>query len=254
MSCGFNNSADTMSKDTLYSTDNDTLDPFEFNADVVSVFPDMLRRSIPGYAASIQAIGSLAARYVQPNTHCYDLGCSLGAATLAMQLNIAEEGCNIVAVDNAPAMVARCRELLATNAAAGSSKVSVVEANIEDLDINNASMVVMNYTLQFLPLGARPGMIEKIADGMNPGGIFVLSEKVLDADIVVENALVQLHHEFKRSNDYSELEISRKREALENVLIPETVAMHLQRFEDAGFVHAGVWLRHFNFVSMLAIR
>ena len=243
-----------MSKDTLYATETADHGPFEFNEEVARVFPDMLKRSIPGYAASIQAIGTLAASLVQPNSRCYDLGCSLGAATRAMRRNITAEGCRIVAVDNAPAMVSRCRELLAADEMQGPAEVSVVQADLQEVEIARASMVVMNYTLQFIPLEDRPDMIRKIAQGTIPGGIFVLSEKVVDQDTVVEDALANLHHEFKRRNAYSDLEISRKRKALENVLIPETVSEHEQRLYAAGFSHVGTWLHYFNFVSMIAIR
>ncbi len=243
-----------MSRDTLYAPESAETAPFEFTDDVARVFPDMLKRSIPGYAASIQAIGTLAAELVQPGSRCYDLGCSLGAATLAMRRNIKVSGCRIVAVDNAPAMVSRCRDLLAADEKPGSTEVSVIEANIQDVDITRASMVVMNYTLQFLPLEERPAMIRNIAEGMLPGGVLVLSEKVVDEDSEVEKSLQNLHFEFKRRNAYSELEISRKRAALDNVLVPETVRMHKQRLSDAGFSHVGVWLRYFNFISIIAIR
>ena len=115
-------------------------------------------------------------------------------------------------------------------------------------------MVVMNYTLQFLPVNERLSMIRRIYQGMNDGGVFVLSEKVADDDPEVESLLLDLHHEFKKANAYSDLEISRKRTALENVLIPETTDTHLRRLTDAGFGHSGVWLRHFNFVSIVALR
>lgn len=243
-----------MTKDTLYALDSASSGPFEFTEEVARVFPDMLKRSIPGYAASIQGIGTLAASLVQANSRCYDLGCSLGAATRAMRRNITVEGCRIVAVDNAPAMVSRCREMLAADSKAGPAEVSVVQADLQDVEITRASMVVMNYTLQFLPLEQRPAMIRKIAKGMIPGGILVLSEKVVDEDASVEETLVNLHHEFKRRNAYSDLEISRKRKALENVLVPETIGEHEQRLYDAGFSHVGIWLRYFNFISMLAIR
>jgi len=243
-----------MTKDTLYASDSTISGPFEFTEEVAQVFPDMLKRSIPGYAASIQGIGTLAASLVRENSRCYDLGCSLGAATRAMRRNIAVEGCRIVAVDNAPAMISRCREMLAADSKAGAAEVSVVQADLQDVDITRASMVVMNYTLQFLPLEERSAMIRKIAKGMIPGGILVLSEKVIDEDASVEDTLVNLHHEFKRRNAYSDLEISRKRKALENVLVPETIGAHEQRLYDAGFSHVGIWLRYFNFISMIAIR
>lgn len=212
----------------------------------------MLRRSIPGYAASIQAIGTLAARHAQAGTRCYDLGCSLGAATLAMRKKIAVADCRIIAVDSAPAMVERCRDILAEEKS--DTDVSILEADVRQIEISRASMVVMNYTLQFLPVDERADMISKIHAGMIDGGVFVLSEKVVDEDPQVEEMLVELHHEFKRRNAYSDLEISRKRAALENVLIPDTVAAHKQRLNDAGFRHSGTWLRYFNFISIVAIK
>jgi len=241
-----------MSKDQIYVQKDAEAGSFEFNADVAEVFPDMLRRSIPGYDASIDAIGRLAARHVRPATNCYDLGCSLGAASLAMRRNIGVDDCRILAVDTAPAMTDRCRTLLAEDG--GSTACTVINEDAAKVVINNASMVVMNYTLQFLPVNERLNMIRRIYSGMNDGGVFVLSEKISADDPEVEALLVELHHDFKRANAYSDLEISRKRSALENVLIPETINVHLQRLADAGFGHAGVWLQHFNFVSIVAIR
>ncbi len=241
-----------MSRDTLYNDTDAKSGTFEFNDAVARVFPDMLQRSIPGYGQTIEAIGMLARRHVQPGSRCYDLGCSLGAATLAMRRHIAVDGCSIIAIDNAPAMVERCRRIVAADNAP--TPVEVIESDLRDVEIRDASMVVMNYTLQFLPPAARAAEIARIADGMRPGGVFVLSEKVSDDDSAFDQALIDLHHDFKRRNAYSELEIARKRAAIENVLIPESVPTHVERLRDAGFRHAGVWLRWFNFVSFLAIR
>lgn len=243
-----------MNKDRVYATGQDSDEPFRFNSAVADVFPDMLQRSIPGYAASIEAIGSLAARYVTAGSFCYDLGCSLGAATIAMRQGIRAANCKIIAIDNAPAMIDRCVEILAAEQQQSVTPVEVRLADIEDTDISNASMVVMNYTLQFLNIDQRDPIIARIFDGMLPGGLFVLSEKVVDEDPHMEELLVDLHHEHKRRNAYSELEISRKRAALENVLLPETVAAHRERLRAAGFVHTAIWLRYFNFVSIVAIK
>jgi tRNA (cmo5U34)-methyltransferase len=244
-----------MAKDTVYKARSPD-QPFRFNAEVAAVFPDMLRRSIPGYEASLEAIGSLAARYVRPGTRCYDLGCSLGAASLAMRQGIRAAGCRIVAVDNAPAMIERCRSIVRDECRRqpDGAAIELVEGDILDTGISNASMVVLNYTLQFLPLADRDTMIGRIAAGLNDGGLLVLSEKVVDPDPAMEALLVDLHHEHKRRNDYSALEISRKRAALENVLITESVDQHRDRLLRAGFSSAAVWLRYFNFVSIIAIR
>lgn len=243
-----------MSKDEIYASSDADPRPFEFNESVARVFPDMLRRSIPGYGASIEAIGWLAAHYVRPDTCCYDLGCSLGAAAEAMRDNVSQPGVSILAVDNAPAMVDRCRRRFAVHPVDGRPPVTVMTADVRHVEIDNASMVVMNYTLQFLPPGERDAMLKKISAGTHEGGVFVLSEKIVDADDAVEALVVGLHREFKRRNAYSDLEISRKRAALENVLIPETLATHRRRLDRAGFRHAGVLLRYFNFVTIVAIR
>lgn len=244
-----------MTTDKIYQQASEEK-PFRFNDDVAKVFPDMLRRSIPGYAATIEAIGSLAARYVRPDTSCYDLGCSLGAATIAMRQGIDASGCHIVAVDAAPAMTQRCRKVIAEDDRLylSSTSVNIIEADIREVEITNASMVVLNYTLQFLEMRDRDALIGNIHDGLNEGGILVLSEKVIDENTEMEQLLVDLHHEHKRRNDYSALEVSRKRAALENVLIPETVSAHRERLMNAGFQHAAVWLRYFNFVSIIAIK
>ena len=244
-----------MTIDKIYSQESDEK-PFRFNNDVAKVFPDMLQRSIPGYAATIEAIGALAARYVRENTNCYDLGCSLGAATIAMRQGIRRPGCRIIGVDTAPAMIDRCREIVAEDDRQSSpaTPVELIQGDIRDVGIENSSMVVLNYTLQFLPMDDRDALMRSIYQGLNEGGLLVLSEKVIDENDEMEQLLVDLHHEHKRRNDYSALEVSRKRAALEDVLIPETVAAHRARLTAAGFSHTAVWLRYFNFVSIVAIR
>ena len=244
-----------MSEDTIYKSDRGS-EPFRFDDRVARVFPDMLRRSIPGYAASIEAIGSLAARYVRAGSNCYDLGCSLGAAALAMRQGIDAPGCRIVAVDSSPAMIERCKKVIAADSSAPDlmTDVDCVLGDIRDIEIANASMVVLNYTLQFIDSVDRDALLRSICRGMNPGGLLVLSEKVVDENPQMEALLVELHHEHKRRNNYSALEISRKRAALENVLVPETVAAHKTRLQTAGVSHSAVWLRYFNFVSIIALR
>lgn len=241
-----------MSEDRIFATEDAGPGPFQFNEAIADVFPDMLKRSIPGYAASILAIGSLAGQFARPNSRCFDLGCSLGAATLAMRHNITEPGCRIQAIDNSVAMIRRCRRIIAEDDA--SVPVDVVAGDVREADIENASMVVMNYTLHFLPVADRDQMIEKVYAGMNAGGIFVLSEKVVDDDGEIEQLLVDMHHEQKKRNAYSDSEISRKRAAIENVLVPESLTTHGLRLKNAGFSHVGVWLRYFNFISMVAIK
>ncbi|MGL6259923.1 carboxy-S-adenosyl-L-methionine synthase CmoA [Vibrio sp. WXL210] len=239
-------------KDTIFSAPIDKIGDFTFDERVVEVFPDMIQRSVPGYSNIISAIGMLAERFVKPNTRVYDLGCSLGAATLSMRRHIHQEGCEIIAVDNSPAMVERCK--LHVNAYRSDTPVEVVEADIREIEISNASVVVLNFTLQFLSPEDRFALLAKIHKGLRPGGILIVSEKFVFEDTVSNELLIDLHHDFKRANGYSELEISQKRSAIENVMRPDSVAMHKQRFEQIGYSSFEVWFQCFNFGSMFAIK
>ncbi len=240
-----------MERDSIYATGGDNSGPFEFNEAVAEVFPDMIRRSVPGYARTLAEIERLAARVVTPGSRCYDLGCSLGAATLAIRRGIRCPDARIVAVDNAPAMIGRCREILA--ATPGETPVEVRLGDLRETIVGNASLVVLNYTLQFIPPADRAEVLAGIFRGMVSGGVLVLSEKIRFADPALDALFVELHHDFKRANAYSDLEISRKRAALERVLIPDTAEEHLQRLGAAGFRHAGVWMQELNFASFVAI-
>ncbi len=243
-----------MERDQLYADPDSTPEDgsFVFDDAVARVFPDMLHRSIPGYAASLRAIETLARKHVKPDTRCYDLGSSLGAASLAIARGTRHDSCRITAIDSAPAMVARCREII--DRAETSVPIEVTCADVRDATIRDASMVVMNYTLQFVPPDDRQPVIERIGRGLQPGGVFVLSEKLVDEDPAVNELLIELHHDFKRQHAYSDAEIANKRAAIENVLVPDTLTTHRERLFRSGFQTVGVWLRHFNFVSMIAVR
>jgi len=242
----------TNPQDTLFA---DVLaDPglFTFDESVAQVFPDMIRRSVPGYPTIIAMIGVLAARYAQPDTCLYDLGCSLGAATTAMATLTADQGNRLIAVDNSAAMIRQAGTLIAETGQ--SERVSLLEGDVASMDFEPCSMAVLNFTLQFIAPDKRDALIQRLADATLPGGILVLSEKIRFADDA-ENALqTELHHAFKRNNGYSDLEISQKRTALENVLIPETLADHEARLRQAGYREIHVWFRCFNFISLLAVR
>ncbi|KXS35281.1 MAG: tRNA (cmo5U34)-methyltransferase [Idiomarina sp. T82-3] len=240
-------------QDTIYSKALPSVGDFRFDEHVVEVFPDMINRSVPGYATIIQTLPQLAERYSQDNTNVYDLGCSLGAATLALRKGCEKHrGNHIIAVDNSQPMIDRAQ--LHLN---GFKSDIAVEFNCQDVQqtpIDNASIVVLNFTLQFVPKEDRNALIDKIYSGLNPGGVLLIAEKVAHPDAHIHDTLVDLHHDFKRANGYSELEISQKRAAIENVMKIDTLDTHFARFKQSGFAHAGVWLQCFNFAAMLAVK
>lgn len=238
-------------KDTIY-LDEEKVTSFVFDERVATVFSDMINRSVPGYSTIVSMIGTLTERYAQPGSRCYDLGCSLGAATLAMRENIRVPDCGIVAVDNSAAMISRFQSFLAT--APGSVPVHLLCDDIADVEISNASVVVLNFTLQFIAPEKRAALIAKIYAGLRPGGMLILSEKIHFEDPVLNQLFIDLHHRFKEQNGYSKMEISRKRAAIENVLVPETLAAHEARVRIAGFASFAVWFQCFNFASMVAVK
>ena len=238
-------------KDTLYLEGLPHAD-FVFDEKVVSVFPDMISRSVPGYSTIIAMIGTLASEYVKPGSVCYDLGCSLGAASLSMRHQINTGQSRIIAVDNSRAMTEGCREAVVRDGEG--IEVDVRCQDVMDCEINNASMVVMNFTLQFVDPLLRNALISRIHDGLLPGGLLVLSEKIRFADSSLDTLFIDMHHRFKEEQGYSKMEISRKRSALENVLVPETILEHKQRLQDAGFHSQDIWFQCFNFVSMVAVK
>ena len=240
-----------MSRDELFANPQQVVD-FAFNAAVADVFPDMLRRSVPGYETLISQLGVLARQYVQANTRVYDLGCSLGAATLAMASQVQLPEVRFIGVDNSEAMISRCQQRLARHLPA--ERFELHCADICELSMRPASMMVLNFTLQFVAPAARQALLEKIYQALLPGGALVLSEKIRFADEAQQTLINDLYLEFKRANGYSEMEISQKRSALEKVMIPDTVETHLERLRQAGFSQVSLWFQSFSFVSILALK
>ena len=237
-------------RDKLFDQPMDAPSPFVFDEAVARVFPDMIKRSVPGYSNVIAGTGLIAGDYIQPGSNCYDLGCSVGASTFAMLQYIRLDDFNIIAVDNSADMIEQCRKNIHSSPLA--DHVDCQCADIMDINIENASVVVLNYTLQFIPLDQRVSLLEHIFAGMNDDAVLVLSEKLAFDTEAEQLRQTALHESFKRAQGYSELEISQKRAALENVLVPESLSTHLQRLANTGFRDTQLWFRSINFASMLA--
>jgi len=230
---------------------------FAFDDQVASVFEDMINRSVPGYSTIISMIGVLAERYCGAGSTIYDLGASLGGASFAVAQQLPHDDYRIIAIDNSEAMTSRLSAKLAALGELGGKEKSRIECRHEDLrdsKIEDASMVILNFTLQFIEPAARETLMRKIYDGMRPGGLLIISEKIQFPDPALNELFIDLYHRFKETQGYSKLEISQKRAALENVLIPETLAAHRERLNGAGFHSVDTWFQCFNFASMVAFK
>lgn len=239
-------------KDALYAGNMDHVSGFVFDNKVAAVFQDMITRSVPGYQTIVAMTGLMAGRFAQPNSYCYDLGCSLCESSLSMSGKINATGCEIMAIDNSPAMLAKAKRKILMYKP--SIPIHLICEDIKDIRIINSSVAILNFTLQFIKIEHRAILIKKIFNGMRSGGVLILSEKIGFDDERLAKLHIEMHHSFKRTHGYSDLEISRKRTALENVLIPETIKAHIKRIKLAGFSSCDVWFQCFNFASIIALK
>ena len=214
------------------------------------MFDDMLGRSVPLYRESIVRQAQLAARFFQDGTRIYDLGCSNGNLGLALCARMGERDFSMVAVDSSQPMLDTYRQRL--NGVEGGRRIVLEQGDIREVALERASVVIVNLTLQFIPLADRDALVRRIFQSLVPGGVLLLTEKVIHEDAVLAELEQEFYYRFKEENGYSRMEISQKREALDNVLIPETLEAHGRRLRQAGFGAVEIWLKWFNFAALLA--
>ena len=241
-----------MKKDRVFAQKKTMVTPFRFTREVAEVFDDMLFRSVPFYGEALKQQSCMAVQFYQPGTRIYDLGCSHGNMGMLILEEFKGKSFSMTGVDNSIPMIEKYHQRLKDRK--NRAGIDLVCGSMTDISIANASVVIINLTLQFLPPDQREGLIRSIFEGLVPGGVLLLTEKIRDPDPVLAGIELGSYCQFKRENGYSELEISQKRDALEKVLIPESVDTHRQRLLDAGFSRFGVWLKWFNFASMLAVK
>jgi len=253
-------------QDQLYAQRLTHVDGFRFDEKVAHVFADMISRSVPGYSQILALLPTLVRSIKSKTTdstiqqNYYDLGCSLGAGLAAMAQGTSSdsnksnlrESVNFIGIDNSSAMLDGAR--IALEKLDLEQPFELCQADINEVELHNAAAVLMNFTLQFIPLKQRDALIQKIFDALHPQGFLVLSEKIKISDEKTEQHLIDIHHQYKFDQGYSKLEISQKRDSIENILIPETLETHIDRLENAGFSIITPWIQNLQFISVLAIK
>lgn len=240
-------------KDTVFAG-NERVADFEFNERVATVFDDMVSRSVPYYDVVQQLQAELVVEFL-PDGEClvYDLGCSTGTT---LELIMAHPRCpreaRFIGVDNAPHMLAHARDKLGHGRAAG--YVELIEADVTGVDLEPCHVIVMNWTLQFVRPIYRELLVQRIHDALVPGGAFFLSEKILVADSLLNRLYIDIYLRYKKRQGYTDEEIQRKREALENVLVPYRLEENRALLERCGFKTVDTCFRWANFASLVAIR
>lgn len=225
---------------------------FKFDSRTAGVFDDMVSRSVPFYAEIQRMTTELCADFAVPGTNLYDLGCATGT-TLEVLEPAVHPAVRFVGIDNSQEMLDKAKRKL--DALATSRERHLVCADLhEDLVIENASVVILTLTLQFIRPLHRERIVRTIADGLNPQGALILVEKLTEADTTFNRLFIKYYYDMKRRHGYSEMEIAQKREALENVLIPYRIEENERLCRDAGFTQFVTWFRWYNFCGVIAVK
>lgn len=241
-----------MAKDEVFKQEINKVPDFKFGTSVANVFDDMVNRSVPYYGEIQRMIAEQAADFVQKGSNVYDLGCSTGTTMIGMNTMV-DPSIKFIGIDDSTHMLDKCRSKLEEAGFTRPYDLVVADLNT-GVDITNASVVVLCLTLQFVRPIYREKLLQQILDGMNSGGVLILVEKILAEDSSFNREFIKYYYNYKRRNQYSELEISQKREALENVLIPYKLSENITLLRDVGFHHCEVFFKWYNFTGLIATK
>ncbi|HKH61650.1 MAG TPA: carboxy-S-adenosyl-L-methionine synthase CmoA [Flavitalea sp.] len=239
-----------MPKDEVFKEGFSKPSDFKFSSKVAKVFDDMVNRSVPFYDEMQRMIGELSSDHYQDDTNVYDLGCSTGATLIQMNESIPLY-IQFIGIDDSPDMLEKCREKLKEHSFERPVKLEVADLN-GNVRIETASVVVLCLTLQFVRPINREKLLRSIYNGMVPGGSLIIIEKIIAEDSTFNRDFIKYYYDMKRRNHYSEMEISQKREALENVLIPYKLSENIIMLREAGFKHVETFFKWYNFSGLIA--
>jgi tRNA (cmo5U34)-methyltransferase len=238
--------------DQVYREHRDNVSDFRFDKNVATVFDDMVSRSVPFYAEIQRMCVELTEDFAEPGTNVYDLGCSSGTTFAALNPAI-DNRVRFVGIDNSPDMLDTARAKFAQLNFEREVELRVADIN-QGVDISNASVVNLILTLQFIRPLRRERLIADIYRGLNENGALILVEKVLGEDSLFNRLFIDYYYDLKRRHGYSEMEISQKREALENVLIPYKLLENRELLLASGFSSVDVFFKWYNFCGIIAVK
>ncbi|MEN9524863.1 MAG: carboxy-S-adenosyl-L-methionine synthase CmoA [Bacteroidota bacterium] len=241
-----------MGKDQVFRTEIEKASDFKFGANVAKVFDDMVSRSVPFYGEIQRMVAELAADHTQPGTDVYDLGCSTGTTLIGMN-TLVDPNIRFIGIDDSQEMLDKCKSKLMEIGFSRNYDLRCADLG-KGVEVSNASVVVLCLTLQFVRPIYREKLLRDIYQGLVPGGALILVEKILAEDSRYNRDFIEYYYDYKRRNDYSEMEISQKREALENVLVPYKLSENIALLRDHGFAHCEVFFKWYNFAGLIAVK
>ncbi len=241
-----------MTVDQVFKDEINQVSDFKFGTQVANVFDDMVNRSVPFYGEMQRMLSELTADCAVEGTAVYDLGCSTGTTMIGMNTTVSPT-IKFIGIDDSDDMLAKCDEKLKSAGFTRPYQLINEDLNM-GVTIHNASVVVLCLTLQFVRPISRERLLKNIFEGINPGGTLILVEKILAEESGFNRDFIKYYYNYKRRNNYTELEISQKREALENVLIPYKLSENISLLRDVGFNHCEVFFKWYNFAALVAIK
>lgn len=241
-----------MGKDEVFKDEIEKASDFKFGASVAKVFDDMVNRSVPFYGEIQRMMAELAADHAREGSFVYDLGCSTGTTMIGMNTMVDQE-IRFIGVDDSQEMLDKCKSKLMEVGFSRNYELRCADLG-QGVKIENASVVVLCLTLQFVRPIYRERLLSDIYNGLNPGGVLILVEKILAEESNHNRDFIKYYYNYKRRNNYSELEISQKREALENVLVPYKLSENISLLRDKGFAHCEVFFKWNNFAGLIATK
>lgn len=241
-----------MEQDEVFKNPQQQIEDFSFNKTVVKVFDNMVTRSVPFYLEIQRMIGEMGKDFATPGSIVYDLGCSTGTTLINLDQNLPQD-IEFVGFDNSDEMVKQCKENFSKAGITRKFEIRNHDLN-GGITLTNASVVIMCLTLQFIRPLYRERLIQQIYDQMNDNGCLILVEKVLGEDSLFNRMFIEYYYDFKRRNNYNDMEIAQKREALENVLIPYKLLENREMLLNNGFRYCEVFFKWYNFAGIVAIK
>jgi tRNA (cmo5U34)-methyltransferase len=237
-------------EDKVFSEEIKQASDFKFGKKVATVFDDMVNRSVPFYQEMQRMVSEIAGDHAIKGTDVYDLGCSTGTTMIYMNENV-DPSIRFVGVDDSAEMLDKCKLKLEQIGFTRPYELVVADLNGQ-VNVSNASVTVLCLTLQFIRPMFREKILKRIYDGLVPGGILILVEKILAEESRFNRDFINYYYNMKRRHSYSEMEIAQKREALENVLIPYKLSENILMLKEAGFGHCEVFFKWYNFTGIIA--
>jgi tRNA (cmo5U34)-methyltransferase len=230
-------------RDEIFKSDNKK--QFEFDSLVASVFDDMISRSIPFYEQNLDLIVKFLKGVVEEGEQIIDLGCSTGATLFKIQKEI--KNAKLLGLDNSKDMI----EVAKKKCEAFGVDIEFKLQDVIEDKLPKADIILANYLFQFIRPIQREEVVKKIKNSLSSDGYLIVSEKIIFEDKRVSRVIIDIYHSYKKEQGYSEYEIMKKREALENVLVPYTNRENIQLFKNAGFKNVEILFQWANFVTYI---